>query len=201
MPDRAPRAVPELPDRETLRTSGAVFLDRDGVLIENVDTYVRSTDDVVPIDGSAEALAALHAAGIVVVIVSNQSMVGRGLVPAERAEAIHRSVVETMTTEHPGAVRASYLCLHAPEDGCRCRKPAPGLLEQAAEDLDIDLRASVVVGDAITDVEAARSAGSAAILVATGRGTDLRPPGPADGWVDALDLADATRQLLGEPTS
>lgn len=184
-----------LPDGEALRSRGAVFLDRDGVIIENVADYVRSTRDVVAIDGSPAAIAALHAAGIRTVIVSNQSMVGRKLVTAEVAENIQEHVVEMVTTQ-PGAILASYMCLHAPSDGCRCRKPGPGLLEQASEDLGIELGSSVLIGDAMSDVDAARAVGATAILVGTGRGRSQRPDGPADGWIDADDLAHATRMVL-----
>ena len=147
----------------------AVFLDRDGVLIENVDTYVRSWADVRFLPGVFDAMSRLASSPLAVVLVTNQSAVGRGIITADAALEINARVVAEIEGR-AGRVDRAYLCLHAPEDACTCRKPAPGLLLQARDELDLDLGASFLVGDAITDVQAAEAAGAMGILVRTGRG-------------------------------
>lgn len=151
-------------------SQAALFLDRDGVVIENRDHYVRSWDDVAFLPDALEALRELSRYPVRIVIVTNQSAVGRGLLPQATAEAINERVVAVIE-EAGGRVDGAYICPHAPDDRCDCRKPAPGMLLQAARDLNIDLRRSIMVGDALTDIAAGQAAGVAeTILVRTGRG-------------------------------
>lgn len=147
---------------------GAVFLDRDGVLIENRDSYVLSPDEVEHLPGSAEAVARLSQARLVIVV-TNQSAVGRGLISEQRAVALHRSIVDTVE-QSGGEVAASFLCPHAPEAGCGCRKPRPGMLVAAARRLGLDLGTAWMVGDARSDLHAAARTGARGLLVQTGRG-------------------------------
>ncbi len=148
----------------------ALFLDRDGVIIENRDNYVLSWADVDFLPGALEALASLRDAPWRIVIVTNQSPIGRGLVARETIDAINERIIAQIEAAG-GRIDAAYICPHAPEDGCDCRKPQPGMLQQAAADLDIDLGQSIMVGDALTDVGAGQCAGVAeAVLVRTGRG-------------------------------
>jgi len=137
-----------------LRT--AVFLDRDGTLI--VDTgYPNDPDAVVLIDGAAAALRALPPE-LALVIISNQSGLARGLITPAQAAAVAARVQARFAAE--GVTFAgAYHCPHAPDDGCACRKPAPGMLLQAARELYLDLAASIVVGDKPSDVDAAHNAG------------------------------------------
>jgi D-glycero-D-manno-heptose 1,7-bisphosphate phosphatase len=160
-------------DRRTSRgLKPAVFLDRDGVIIENRANYVRRWEDVVVYPQAMAALAALREAGWPVVIVTNQSMVGRGLVPLAAAVAINRRLVEVIA-EGGGQIAGVYMCPHAPEEGCRCRKPAPGLLLKAAEELGLDLAGSAMIGDALSDLAAGQEAGAGWMaLVRTGRGRE-----------------------------
>ncbi len=147
----------------------ALFLDRDGVIIENRDNYVLSWADVEFLPGALEALASLRDAPYRIVIVTNQSPIGRGLVARRRLTRSERVIAQIEAAG--GRIDAAYICPHAPEDACRCRKPQPGMLRRAAADLDIDLNRSIMVGDALTDVGAGQGAGVAeAILVRTGRG-------------------------------
>jgi histidinol-phosphate phosphatase family protein len=119
------RAPEPVPGRAT--AVAGLFLDRDGVLIENRHGYVRSERDVVVLPGAPGAVRRLASAGYRPVVVSNQAMVGKGLVRPERAAAVHRYVIELLAAQ--GAqVGAGYLGPHAPGDGCACRKPAPGML-------------------------------------------------------------------------
>jgi len=149
----------------------AVFLDRDGVIIENRSDYVKSWDEVRFLPQAFEALRRLGQSSYAVVLVTNQSVVGRRIIPLDRAVEINRRVVAEIEAVG-GRVDAAYLCPHHPEDGCSCRKPAPGMLLRAAEELELDLARSYAIGDAASDLEAARLAGAQGILVLTGRGND-----------------------------
>ena len=145
----------------------AVFLDRDGVIIENRADYIKSLAETRFIPGALAALARLAQHDWLIVIVTNQAAIGRQIITRETAEAINAHVVAGIVAAG-GRVDGLYLCPHRPEDGCACRKPAPGLLLQAAEELGIDLEASIMIGDAASDLLAARAAGARPILVLTG---------------------------------
>ncbi len=152
------------------RLRRAILLDRDGVINENRADYVRSWGDVSIYPQALAALRRLRAAGWPVVIVTNQSMVGRGLVSLATAEAINRQLVATVAAAG-GAIEAVYMCPHTPSEGCGCRKPQPGLLLQAAQELGLDLARSALIGDALSDIGAAEAAGVGwAALVRTGKG-------------------------------
>lgn len=147
----------------------ALFLDRDGVLIENRADYVRSLDQVIFIPGAAEALARFQRERPEwrVIIVSNQAGIGRGLIAPETVEAINQIVLRHVAATG-GRIDAVYVCPHHADAGCECRKPKPGMLLQAAREWEIDLSASAFVGDSATDVQAARAAGVRPIFVQTG---------------------------------
>lgn len=148
----------------------AVFLDRDGVLIENRSDYVRDWSQVSIFPDTPAALSSLRRAGYKIVVVTNQSAVGRGLISAQTAEDINRRLVEIIQQDG-GHIDAVYMCPHQPEDRCVCRKPKPGLLLQAAEELSLDLDRSWMIGDAWSDLLAGRAANlHRIILVKTGRG-------------------------------
>lgn len=182
----------------------AVFLDRDGVLIENVESYVRSWADVRPYPSALAAVTRLAPLPHRILIVTNQSVVGRGLISLAEAKAINDRLVEMIRTGG-GRIDGVYLCPHAPADDCLCRKPRPGLILQAQAEHDLDLADSILVGDALEDVQAARAAGvGRAALVRTGRGSDheaevagLALPGVAS----FADLSEALANLVGDPTS
>lgn len=156
----------------------AIFLDRDGVVIENVDTYVCSWSDVAILPGSLSALVRLSQTAYKIVIVTNQSVVGRGMISLAAACEINDKLLKAIA-DAGGRVDGIFMCPHAPQDGCGCRKPQPGLFLQAASSLSIDLGRSILVGDALTDIEAGQAAGiKTNILVETGRGTQqLALPG------------------------
>lgn len=148
----------------------AVFLDRDGVMIENVDTYVRAWSDVVIFPEAIRALARLRETDYKIIIVTNQSVVGRGIITAAEAQAINQRLIQ-MIEESGGRIDGSYMCFHAPPQGCECRKPRPGLIMQAASELSLDLNRSLMIGDALSDIQAGQNAGIPKnILVRTGRG-------------------------------
>jgi D-glycero-D-manno-heptose 1,7-bisphosphate phosphatase len=150
----------------------AIFLDRDGVIIENCAEYVRTWEDVVFLPRALEALARLSATPYLVFFVTNQSVVGRGIIPMEQALMIQERIVAQVRLAG-GRVDGSFLCPHAPQEKCECRKPRPGLLLQAAEKFDLDLSRSFMVGDALSDLQAGWNAGAGrSILVMTGRGKE-----------------------------
>lgn len=146
----------------------AVFLDRDGVLNRNYlwpdgKTHPPvSLAEVELLSGVAQACDVLRAAGYLLIVVTNQPDVARGTQEQSVVEAINRSLRDQL------ALDAFYVCYHDNRDGCGCRKPQPGLLLQAAEQWGIDLHASFMVGDRMTDVEAGRRAGCRAILISEG---------------------------------
>ena len=166
----------------------AIFLDRDGVIIENRDEYVRSWADVSFIPGALNALASVAASGYAIVVVTNQSGVGRGLIPLADAEAINHRVLAEIARAG-GRIDAAYICPHKPEDDCDCRKPRPGMLLRAARELNLDLSRSWMIGDALTDMQAGEAAGVRSLLVLTGRGAEHRLQ--ADGHDPLPDLSAA----------
>jgi D-glycero-D-manno-heptose 1,7-bisphosphate phosphatase len=148
----------------------AVFLDRDGVIIENRAEYVRRWADVAFLPGALAALARLAHSSFPIIIVTNQSAVGRGLLPLAEAEAINGRIVATVSAAG-GRIDAVYMCPHTPADDCPCRKPRPGMLLQAARERGLELGRSLLIGDSISDLLAARAAGLTRFgLVRTGLG-------------------------------
>jgi histidinol-phosphate phosphatase family protein len=167
----------------------AVLLDRDGTLVRDVP-YNDDPDRVFPMPGAREALDRLRARGVRLGVVSNQSGVGRGLVAPEALAAVNARVEELLGPLGPWAV-----CPHAPEDGCVCRKPRPGLVLEAAARLDLPAHRCAVIGDIGADVDAARAAGARAVLVPTPR---TRPEETLRAPAVAPDLPAAVALLLGE---
>lgn len=146
----------------------AVFLDRDGTINEEMG-YINHLSRFQLLPKSARAIARLNQAGLAVVVVTNQSGVARQYFPASLIEQVHAKMQELLAAQ--GArLDGIYVCAHGPEAGCRCRKPKPGLLEQAAQDLGIDLKKSYMVGDRFNDLQVAAAVGAKGILVLTGYG-------------------------------
>jgi histidinol-phosphate phosphatase family protein len=137
----------------------AVLFDRDGTLIHDVP-YNGDPERVAPVPGAADAVAALRGAGIGVGVVTNQAGVGRGMITPEQMAAVNDRV-DSLT----GPFGAWLVCPHRPEDGCGCRKPAPGLITRAAAALGVTAAECVVIGDIGADVAAARAAGARGVLV------------------------------------
>lgn len=176
----------------------AVFLDRDGVINANRPDHVKSWEEFAFLPGALHALRLLRAAGWTTVVVTNQAVIGRGIVSPAVVQAIERRMLEAVQA-FGGRIAAVFHCPHRPEDGCDCRKPRPGLLLRAAERFGLDLAQSYLIGDALTDITAGRIVGCRCILVRTGRGREqlLRAPAgipPADHV--AADLLAAVRWLL-----
>lgn len=156
----------------------AVFLDRDGTLIEEVH-YLADPDQVRLIPGAAEAVRALNGAGALVIVVTNQAGVARGYFPESRVAEVHERL-SRLLAERGAKVDAYYHCPHHPTEGagayrgeCACRKPKPGMLLTAARDFDIDLARSWMIGDKACDAGAGAAAGCRTLLVRTGHGAAL----------------------------
>jgi histidinol-phosphate phosphatase family protein len=170
------------------RRPAAVLFDRDGTLVVDVP-YNGDPDRVVPMPGAREALDRLRAAGIPTAVVSNQSGVGRGLLSADEVAAVNRRMEELL-----GPLGPHLVCPHAPGVGCSCRKPAPGLVFEAAAALGVDPERCVLIGDIGADVEAARAAGARAVLVPT---EETRPREVHAAAHVAPDLESAVEFVLG----
>ncbi|MDD5028247.1 MAG: D-glycero-beta-D-manno-heptose 1,7-bisphosphate 7-phosphatase [Rhodoferax sp.] len=150
-----------------------IILDRDGTINQDSDEFVKSAAEWLPLPGALEAIARLNHAGWHVVLASNQSGLGRGLFEVTDLNAIHAKMHQ-MLADVGGRIDAVFYCPHGPEDGCRCRKPGPGLFEQIGERFGIDIRGVPAVGDSERDMEAAVSAGCEPHLVLTGKALALR---------------------------
>jgi histidinol-phosphate phosphatase family protein len=166
----------------------AVLFDRDGTLVDDV-AYNGDPARVVPVPGARQALDRLRELGIPTAVITNQSGVARGLLTLEEVAAVNERVEELLGPLGPWLV-----CPHDPEAGCDCRKPAPGLILQAAQALGVDPGRCAVIGDIGSDVAAARAAGAGAVLVPTPR---TRPEEVASAPRVARDLAEAVDLLLG----
>ncbi len=166
----------------------AVLFDRDGTLVLDVP-YNGDPDRVVLAAGAREALGRLRAAGVPMAVVSNQSGVARGRLTRRQVDAVNARVVELA-----GPVGPFFVCEHAPEDGCSCRKPAPGLVLAAARALGVEPADCAVVGDIGADVDAALAAGARPVLVPTAA---TRPAEVAAAPEVVADLGAAVDLLLG----
>jgi D-glycero-D-manno-heptose 1,7-bisphosphate phosphatase len=152
-----------------LAARGLLILDRDGVINRDSREFVKNVDEWQPIPGSIEAIADLSKAGYTVVVASNQSGLARGLFDRKALRAMHRKL-RRLVAAQGGHIDRIVVCPHGPDDGCRCRKPAPGLLQRLARHYGTSLDGVPAVGDSLRDLEAAAAAGAVPILVRTGNG-------------------------------
>jgi histidinol-phosphate phosphatase family protein len=153
-------------------TEAAIFLDRDGVINRRRADHVKSWAEFEFLPQALEGLREINRMGAPVVVVTNQSAVGRGLLTEADLYAIHERMVSEIAAAG-GRIDAIYACLHTPADGCDCRKPAPGLILRATADLGLRIECSVMVGDSVSDLQAARAAGCISVLLADGAGAEV----------------------------
>lgn len=173
---------------DVLPSRGLILCDRDGVIIEDRPDFVRSPSDVVLLSGAVEALVSAGEHGFSVVIISNQSGIGRGLVAAEDALDAHRALVSDLRAA--GApVLGSFLCPHSPREVCQCRKPSPRMLVDAMGMVGHSPSETAFIGDALGDMEAGTRAGVLSVLVSTGRGRDQRELVLADPALRSVVMA------------
>jgi D-glycero-D-manno-heptose 1,7-bisphosphate phosphatase len=175
-------------------TSGdsAIFIDRDGVVNRRrANDYVLDWTQFVFVDGIREALRELSSLGLPIILISNQSAVGRGLLQPEQLMEITERMRNRL--EQDGArLDAAYFCPHRPDEACACRKPQPGLLKQAAADFAVDLSRSVFIGDSDSDVKAAHAVECNPVLFGPG----LTAWSDSQEWMDDLPVAGTAGELF-----
>ena len=178
--------------------TAAAFLDRDGTLIDDPG-FLADPAKVRLLPGVADALRDLAQLGLLRIVITNQSGIGRGLLTTDQVEAVHREIERQLAREG-AAIDAWYWCPHRPEEACDCRKPGTLLHRTAAARFDIDLTASWCIGDRIGDVAAAAPLGARGILVSTGDGPLHIEAATAAGIAIAADLPRAVAMLRDQAT-
>lgn len=146
-----------------------VIIDRDGVINYDSDEYIKTPEEWQPIPGSLEAIALLNRCGFRVLVVTNQSGVGRGLYDLATLQRIHAKLHHALAAVG-GHIEEILFCPHHPDENCLCRKPKPGLLYAIQEKYHIDFAKTFFIGDSIADIKVAREVGCNPILVLTGKG-------------------------------
>ena len=159
--------------------SKLVILDRDGVINQDSDAYVKSVEEWIPIPGSIEAIASLSKAGYTVCIATNQSGLARQYFTLDTLNAMHHKLV-ALVKEQGGEIDSIEYCPHGPDDNCDCRKPLPGMFSNIAKRFELtDLSGSHTVGDSLRDLEAGAALNSQPVLVKTGKGIRTLDSGKA----------------------
>lgn len=172
-----------------------VILDRDGVINHDSAQFIKAPDEWKPIAGSLEAIARLNQTGYQVVVATNQSGVGRGLLDMATLNAIH-DLMHRRLAEVGGQIAAVFYCPHAADAGCSCRKPRAGLFEEIGRRFDVDLAGVPTIGDSLRDLQAAAAVGASPMLVLTGKGTKTRRDGGLpEGTQVYANLAEAVGAL------
>jgi len=176
-----------------------VVLDRDGVINQDSDNYIRRVQEWIPIPGSLEAIARLNRAGYQVVVATNQSGLGRGYFSIDDINAIHCKMQRELLV-FGTQVEAIFFCPHTPGANCRCRKPLSGLLDEIARRLQIDMTGVPMIGDSFRDIQAAIAVNASPSLVLTGKGqlTLREHPDDLGGVPVYKDLSVAVDALLAD---
>lgn len=175
-----------------------VILDRDGVINQDSDNFIKNPNEWIPIPGSLEAIALLNQSGFRVVVATNQSGVGRGIYDMATLNAIHDKMAHALG-RLGGRVDAIFYCPHTADAHCDCRKPKTGMMEEIATRFSVDLKNVPGVGDALRDIQAFANSGCEPFLVLTGKGHDTLAAGklPPNTRVCA-DLAEAAQMIIAE---
>lgn len=146
-----------------------IILDRDGVINQDSDDFVKSLDEWIPIPGSIEAIADLSKAGYIIAVATNQSGIGRGLFDLDELEKMHDKL-SSLVEDRGGKIDGIFYCPHTPDDNCNCRKPKAGLIEAIEEELGLSAEGAFIVGDSVRDLEAGLLKHCLPVLVKTGKG-------------------------------
>jgi D-glycero-D-manno-heptose 1,7-bisphosphate phosphatase len=181
----------------------AVFLDRDGVINEDRDDYVKSWKEFIWIKGAKKAIKELNEANLLVIVVTNQSPVGRGIISSDVVKSIHEKIQGELK-EMGAWIDAFYYCPALPEEGSPFRKPQPGMILQAQKEHHIELGNSYVIGDSISDIDAGLKTGCKTILVLTGKGKVQLANMSAHAvkpHIIAQDLCEAVKVILNSHDS
>lgn len=175
-----------------------IILDRDGVINHDSMHYIKNPDEWIPIPGSLEAVAQLNRFGFKVLIATNQSGVARGLYDIETLDQIHEKMVRELASVG-GYVEEIFFCPHHPDEGCGCRKPKPGMIEQMCEKYQIDLPNTYFIGDTTADTGIAKAVGCKPVLVRTGKGEDTLKKNPElTSILNFADLSQAVDYILSK---
>jgi len=183
------------------QSSRLVILDRDGVINLDSDAYIKTLDEWIPVPGSISAIARLSRAGYQIAVATNQSGLARGYFDEITLANMH-SLMRELVEEEGGHIDAVFYCPHGPDDGCKCRKPATGLLDQIAEELHIPVAGAWYVGDAEKDIELATAMKCKPVLVRSGKGMKTEVRLKQKNSLPALvfdDLAAAADFILESP--
>ncbi len=176
-----------------------VILDRDGVINQDSDQFIKTPDEWKPIPGSLEAIARLTHSGYRVVVCSNQSGVGRGLLDMAALNAINDKMYKALAPLG-GRIDALFYCPHPAEVNCACRKPKPGMFQDIAKRFNVNLAGVPSVGDSLRDMQACVAVGCQPMLVLTGKGRRTRAAGGLPAGTQVFDdLAAAVRAIIGKP--
>jgi len=146
-----------------------VILDRDGVINEDSDDFIKTLDEFIPLPGSLEAISRLKQAGYTVAVASNQSGISRGYLGIDTLNSMHDKLNDLLA-KVGGSIDGYFFCPHGPDEDCACRKPKPGLYNQISQQFDTPLQGVPVIGDSLRDLEAARAVNAKPILLRTGKG-------------------------------
>lgn len=182
-----------------MSTSGIIVLDRDGVINEDSDHYIKTSAEWRPISGSIEAMARLSKAGYKVCVATNQSGLARGLFDEIALANMHEKM-RALVEQAGGAVFTVCYCPHMPDAGCECRKPGTGLLAEIERQCQQPLQGAVMIGDSLKDLQAARFYNMSPVLVRTGKGAKTEQELDRTEWeIPVYDnLAQATDELLAK---
>src|SRR5690554_830783 len=173
-----------------------LILDRDGVINQDSDAFVKSAAEWIPLPGSIEAIAKLYKAGWILAVATNQSGLARGKFSPLDLDNQHTKMLN-LIHQAGGDLHHIAWCPHGPDDGCDCRKPKAGLLDQISQALDLDLTGGFMVGDALRDLQAGQAKGCQAVLVRTGKGMKTLATGEGVEGVMIVDnLAELADYLL-----
>ncbi len=175
-----------------------IILDRDGVINEDSDAFIKSVDEWIPLPGSIDAIARLTMNDYRVVVATNQSGIARDMFGIDTLMSMHDKMHQ-LVNEAGGAIEAVFFCPHGPDDGCECRKPKAGMMREIGTRLRVSLTNVPVVGDSLRDLQAAEAVGARPILVRTGKGMrTLATIGSRAGLEVYDDLAAVVNMLLQE---
>ncbi len=176
-----------------------IILDRDGVINQDSDEFVKNLQEFIPIPGSIKAIARLSQAGFFIAVATNQSGLARGLIQEEDLAEMHQYLLDQVSAAG-GQIHLIAFCPHGPDSHCECRKPKPGLLKAIAEESRLPLAEAVVIGDSYRDLESAWAVGAKAVLVRSGKGERTLKGHPALLQTTPVyqDLAEFTANFLKE---
>ena len=175
-----------------------IILDRDGVINEDSDNYIKSPEEFIPIPGSIDAIARLHRAGYRIAIATNQSGIARGYFDIETLNRMHEKLLRLLLAQG-GQIDGIFCCPHGTDDNCACRKPKPGLLQEIHKRFNVSMSRVYAVGDSLRDLQAAQAVGARPILVKTGKGGRTIKQGDGLGGIPIYkDLATFVDELLAQ---